>query len=119
MTSDERDALLPATTTSPRDVPTPLYVGLAIGLLGFFVSLSSMSSQSINGEMTMCSYQDYGAMIAGVLCLVCAGMGIQRRRKSPYKFPVAHWIVYALAAVLVVLAVVHVLRGLGMIGGPC
>ena len=119
MTENEREALLPPTTTSLRDVPTPLYVGLAIGLLGFFVSFSSMSSQTVNAEVTMCSYQDYGAIIAGVLCLVCAGLGIQRRRSSPYKFPVAHWIVYAFAAVLVVLAVVHVLRGLGMIGGPC
>ncbi|MGO1976756.1 hypothetical protein [Brachybacterium tyrofermentans] len=119
MTTKDSPALLPEPTTSLRDIPPALYTGLAIGVLGFVVSLSSTTTSEVNGIQTACSYQDYGAMIAAALCLVCAVSGIVQRRKHPYQYPVQQWIVHALAGVLAVLAVVHALRGFAVIGGPC
>lgn len=119
MPTEPSAPLLPPTTMSPRDVPIPLYVGLGIALLGFVVSISSLVTSSVNGQIQSCSYQDYGAILAAAACLLCAGLGIARRRSRPYRYRVHPAVVYALAAVLVVFAVVHVLRGLGMIGGPC
>lgn len=119
MSTDDRSTLLPPTTMSPRDVPPALYVGLAVAVVGFFVKITSLATTSVNGVIQSCSYQDYGAFLAAVVCLVCAGLGISRRRSRPYSHPVHPGVVYALAAVLVLFAVVHVLRGLGIIGGPC
>lgn len=119
MTVKDPQPLLPEPTTRLRDIPKAIYAGLVIGALGFFVSLTSWTSASVNGVQTACSYQDYAAMIAAALCLVCAVAGIVQRRKHPYRYPVQHWIVYALAGVLTVLAVVHALRGFAVIGGPC
>ncbi|MGO2822517.1 MAG: hypothetical protein ACTIA5_17105 [Brachybacterium tyrofermentans] len=119
MTANESQPLLPEPTTKLRDIPRATYIGLVIGALGFVVSLSSTTSSTVNGVQTACSYQDYGAMIAAALCLVCAVAGIVQRRKHPYQYPVQQWIVYVLAGVLTVLAVVHALRGFAVIGGPC
>lgn len=119
MTVKDSQPLLPEPTTSLRDIPKATYAGLVIGVLGFFFSIATTTTSSVNGVQTACSYQDYGAMIAAALCLVCAVTGIVQRRKHPYQYPVQHWIVYALAGVLTVLAVVHALRGFAVIGGPC
>ncbi|MGP9683345.1 hypothetical protein [Brachybacterium sp. AOP3-A1-3] len=119
MTAKDAQPLLPEPTTSLRDIPAALYTGLVIGVLGFVVSISSTATTTVNGVQTTCSYQDYGAMIAAAVCLVCAVAGIVQRRKHPYQYPVKQWIVIALAGVLTVLAVVHALRGLAVIGGPC
>lgn len=116
-TKDPR-TLLPAPTLRPGDVPMPLYVGLAVAVVGFFVSLSSLATSNIGGVQT-CAYQDYGAMIAAVVCLLCAGLGIHRRTTQQVRYPVQRWVVYLLAGVLVIAAVVHALRGFGIIGGPC
>lgn len=119
MTTKDPRTLLPEPTTSLRDAPAAHYVGLAIGVIAFVVSFSSQTTRTVNGIQTVCTYQDYGAMIAAALCLLCAGLGIQQRRSHPYQYPVKPWIVHVLAAVLVILAVVHTLRGFAVIGGPC
>ncbi len=119
MSAEPSEPLLPPTTMSPRDVPTPLYVGLGIGLLGFFVKITSLATSTVNGQIQSCSYVDYGAMLVAVACLLCGGLGIARRRSRPFSHPVHPGVVYALAGVLVVFAVIHLLRGFGVIGGLC
>ncbi|GAA1485967.1 hypothetical protein [Brachybacterium fresconis] len=118
MTTTNSRPPLPAPTLKAKDVPVPLFVGLGVGLLGFFVQFTSWTTSTMGGVET-CTYHDYAAMIAAVVCLLCAGIGISRRVSQPRRYPIRQWVVHLMAGVLVLLAVVHALRGFGIIGGIC
>lgn len=104
---------------NPKDLPAALLWGLGIGLVAFVVSFTSSSTKTVNGAVTECSYTDFFALIAAVACVGCAALGATRYVRSPGSRPVPRWMVGAVAIGLVVLAGVHVLRGLGTLGGPC
>jgi hypothetical protein len=106
-------------STQLRDVPKTFWVGLAVGVLAFFVSISSLSMRIVNGERTSCSYTDYGGLIAAVICLMCVPAAWQSRRQRHVARQSALWVMAVGSVVLVGLAAVHALRGLGFIGGPC
>lgn len=111
------------TTNNPKALPTPFWAGLVFGLLGFVISMSSSSSRTVNGEVVDCSYMDLFPLLAAVVVGVCAvAVGKAAFAKNNPWSQLARptrALVFGASAVLLVLAVVHVLRGLGMIGGPC
>lgn len=108
-----------SSTTNPKNVPTPLWWGLGFGIAAFVIHVSSSSSRTVNGVMTECSYTDYFAFIAAAACVGFGVAGLTKGRKAPKDRSVHPAVLLAFALVLAILAVVHVLRGIGMIGGPC
>lgn len=115
------------TTTTPRTtsmdlrrLPASFLWGLGIGIVGFIISFRTTSTSSVNGEVTACSSMDLAALAWATLCVVCALAGIGRYRlQRPVDRAATRLMMLAVTAVLGLLAVIHVLRGLGMIGGPC
>ena len=97
-------------------LPTPSKVGLALCLVGFVFRLTCSSSTTENGELVSCSYFDAGAlMIAGGIlwCAGVTGSGLGAADEGEARFR------RGVTAVLLAFAVLHALRGLGVIGGPC
>lgn len=100
-----------------RDLPKPLLWGAGVGLIAFVVQMRSTSTKAVNGVVTECSTMDVAALLAAIVCLGCGVAGLLQLRKRSLR--VNRLLVLGLSLVLVLLAGVHVLRGVGMIGGPC
>ena len=112
-------AMQQSSSTNPKNVPKALWWGLAFGVLGFIVSISSSSSRTVNGVVTECSYTDYFPLIAAIACVGFGVSGLVQGFRAPRHRSVHPAVLLVFALVLGAFAVVHVLRGLGMIGGPC
>ena len=91
-------------------IPKSLWWGLGIGIVAFFVSVSTLSTSSGAGGST-CSYTDYAAIVLGVIAAI---MGIGGAVKAKGHAPAM-----GLGALVAVLGVVHVCRGLGLVMSPC
>ena len=91
-------------------------VGIVVGLVAFLVRIGLTDRTVVNGAES-CSYTDPFAFLAAAVCLGCAWRAVTASREVPYRQrPTLH---LAAAAVLVLLAVVHVLRGVGTVLSPC
>jgi hypothetical protein len=88
---------------------------LVFAVLGFLLGFTTTNTTSING-VTTCSYMDYGALVFGALAMLAGSAGLMNLRSiaaEARNFNIA----VLLGADLV--GVLHVLRGIGMVGGPC
>lgn len=83
-------------------------------ILGFLLSFSTTNTSSING-VTTCSYMNYGALIFGVLAILAGGSGLASARGLGE----TQALNMGICAVGLAIGVLHVLRGIGMVGGPC
>lgn len=90
-----------------KSLPKSAIFGLAMGLLGFFLSIHFHSYGSGG-----CTYIDIGAGGCGVLGVIGGIAAIGNR-----DFPVG--VRTAAGVVAVALGVFHILRGAGLILGPC
>lgn len=88
---------------------------LIFAVLGFVISFTSLSTTSINGVST-CSYMDYGALLFGALAMLAGSAGVMGVRGLA---PDVRNLNLAICVAADVVGVVHILRGIGMIGGPC
>ena len=88
-----------------------IYMALGFGAATFFIQMTSLSSVTRNGVLTSCSYMDFFALIAGVILFF---YGMSRVFKSK-----GDMTAMLLSGAVVVFAVVHVARGLGLIMSPC
>jgi hypothetical protein len=116
------------TTPTPSTMPPPalwtrvpgvLVAALATAVAGFFVHVTFTSTRTVDGEITQCSYLDVGAIALGVVTalLVLATLARHRRTVPRLRLPVP--LLAAASVVLLAVAVLHVLSGLGIVGGPC
>ena len=103
------------------DLPAAAKATLIFGVLGFVISLEFWSTSSHNGVMTACSYVDYGALglgavgaISGVRAILI-GLGRTPARLSSTVLRNA----MVIGGIGLVLGVLHLIRGMGWIGGPC
>jgi hypothetical protein len=90
------------------------FAGVA-AILGFVVTIESTSSRTINGRLAECSYTNFGALLLGALALVAGLVGVVAARKIVEQ----RTVLMAIAAGSALIGVLHILRGLGSIGGPC
>ena len=95
--------------------PAAIRVAGVAALLGFVVRCSSTTSTTSNGRLVECSYTDAGALLAGIVAVVggLVGVAASLRREEDRA------VLIAVSVVSVALGVVHLLRGVGTIGGPC
>lgn len=109
----------PQVSMDPRRLPSPYLWGLGIGLVGLAISFDMTSSTSING-VTTCSSSDLAAFVFAAVCLLTAADGAKKHRAQRVQERTAtRWMAWAFTGALALLAVVHVLRGFGFVGGPC
>jgi hypothetical protein len=98
-----------------KNTPAAIRTALIAAILGFVVRCSSSSTSSRNGRVTECSYFDGGAALFGAVAIVAGLMGVAAswRRKDDKVL----MLVISIGSVGV--GIVHILRGVGAIGGPC
>lgn len=88
---------------------------LIFAILGFVISFTTLSTSSINGVRT-CSYMDYGALLFGALAMLSGSSGLMGARNLAAE---ARNLNIAVCVGADIVGVVHILRGIGMVGGPC
>lgn len=89
-------------------------VAVILAALGFVLSFTSTSMSNINGLIT-CSHSDLGALVLGVLACLAGGVGLAAARTLQE----AQQINIILCVLAVGVGALHIMRGLGMVGGPC
>lgn len=88
---------------------------LIFAVLGFVISFTSTSQSTINGVST-CSHMDFAALILGGMTMLAASAGLLRIRDAAAETRTLN---LAILVVADIVGVVHILRGIGMVGGPC
>ena len=88
---------------------------LIFAVLGFVISFTTLSTTMSNGVRT-CSYMDYGALLFGALAMLAGSAGLMGVRGLA---PDMRNLNLAICVAADVVGVVHILRGIGMVGGPC
>lgn len=110
-TRSQRRARIRPTQERAR-LPTQAIAGLGLALVTFVVRLSTTSSTTLNGELMSCTHIDFFAIGASIGISYCAGTtGWTEGRDDPF--------LRRVALVLIAFGVLHLLRGVGMLGGPC
>jgi len=83
-------------------------------VLGFALSFTSTNTSSINGVVT-CSYMNYGALAFGALAILAGAGGLMTARSLGD----TRGLNLGIGALGLAFGVLHIARGLGMVGGPC
>lgn len=102
-----------------QDIPRAAKVGAVFGLIPFVISLTSTQTSSGSGVAT-CSHMDFAALIGGAIALIAGVAALLPRRDAMGPVQSAPMGVrLGSGLVIAALGVFQVLRGLGMVGGPC
>lgn len=97
------------------NTPAAIRTALVAAVLGFVVRCSSSSTSSRNGRLTECNYFDAGAALFGAVAIVAGLIGIAAAfRRNDDKA-----LMLVISIVSTGIGVIHILRGVGAIGGPC
>ncbi len=88
-------------------------IGVILGILPFFISFSSRSSSTVNGQVVSSSYFDVFAVGCGVVALILVFVSLRDRLP---KFQTDRWFSIGVLALMLILGVVQILRGVGAIG---
>ena len=97
------------------DITGPARTALIIAGVGFFITFDSYSSSTINGVRS-CSYTDYAALVFGALAILFGAIAAGRTAGGPDD---SRQMNMALSLGAVAIGGYHLLRGFGIIGGPC
>lgn len=100
-------------------VPAAAWVAVVAAVAGFFVHAHTVTVVRQNGAVVSCSYTDYLTLIAALIA-VCAAVSVYfSNRKAHPKRRLPTWAVAAFIAVIGIVAVILVLRGVGVIETVC
>lgn len=99
------------------DTPGAFKGGVIVGIVAWFVAMSSTSSTTVNGALVSCSYLDLVKIGAAVLLIVLAVAGLRATRRSRRPLPAR--LALLIAGVLVVDAGFLALKGLDIFPGVC
>lgn len=102
-----------------RRIPGSTKAAAVLDLLAFFVGFSTQSSSSYNGEVTSCSFVDWGRLLLAVVAAALALDGYWRNSQIYGAHRLGTRVAAVVAAVLVAVAAYHLVAGLGVVGGPC
>lgn len=98
-----------------KNTPAAIRTALISAVLGFVVSCSSSSTRTVNGRLTECSYFDAGAALFGAVAIIAGLIGVAAAWKRTDDKP----LMLVISIVSTCVGVIHILRGIGVIGGPC
>ena len=99
--------------------PGALKVAVVAALLGFVVKTETTSYQSVNGALTDCSYTNWAGVLFGAFAIgaVIAAIARSRQQEPDQRLPTN--ILAIVVALVVVVAVYHIISGFGVVGGAC
>ena len=89
-------------------------VAIGFAIAGFIVSFTTLNTSNINGVVT-CDFMDYGKVVLGAMAVIVGGLGEFAALRTPAtRMPN---LIASGGASLV--GILHILMGVGVIGGPC
>ncbi|MEQ9813421.1 MAG: hypothetical protein RLO50_11635 [Azospirillaceae bacterium] len=94
-------------------LPRAAYWGIGLGIVAFFISFSTLSTSNINGQVS-CSYMDFAAIVLGIVVGI---IGLSLFRTPAYGG--RSQLAIPAGVIIAALGVVHILRGIGVVMGPC
>lgn len=98
-----------------KNTPASIRTALVAAILGFVVRCSSTTTSSRNGRLTECSYFDGGAVLFGAVAILSGLIGcVAATRRQDDKT-----LMLVISIVSVAVGVLHILRGVGTVGGAC
>jgi hypothetical protein len=107
----------PAAETWRQALTVQHLVGVVAGVLGFVVGVTAESRDVVDGVVVSCTSLDWGALIAGTVGILAGTMATARTIHRP---TADHRVLlFAVAIAVQLVGMVHVARGLGIIGGSC
>ena len=95
-----------------------LKVGAIAGLLPFVVNFSTFNRSSGPDGVT-CSYTDYAALIGGGIAILAAGAALMSSPGGDTGDGPSPAVRYGIGLAVLALGAVQILRGLGIVMGPC
>ncbi|BAN03946.1 hypothetical protein [Ilumatobacter coccineus] len=98
-----------------KNTPASIRTAMVSAILGFVVRCSSTTTSSRNGRLTECSYFDGGAAFFGVVAIITGLVGCV----VAFKRTDDKTLMLVISIVSVGVGVLHVLRGVGTVGGAC
>lgn len=102
-----------------QDIPRAAKVGAIFGLIPFVVSFTSTQTSS-GGGITACSHMDIAALVGGAIALIAGVAAFLPKRDAMGPVQSASMgIRLGSGLVVAALGAFQILRGLGMVGGPC
>ncbi|MBY6202194.1 hypothetical protein KUV65_12525 [Maritalea mobilis] len=99
---------------SYSDLTTLPKVALIVAILGFVFGVQTLTTSTVNG-VTQCSFIDYGALLFGAAGAFLGSLG-EVKALSLVEGKLVNLMVSGAA---VMIGIFNVLRGLGVIWGPC
>jgi peptide/nickel transport system ATP-binding protein len=95
-----------------KELDGVLIGALVAGLVPFGLIIKTHSTTVVNGVQTSCTYHLWSGWICGVIGLLCVAYAVGTSRHRGRLF-------VATSVLAVALSIVQILRGAGLIGGPC
>lgn len=100
------------------DSPSAYKGGIVVAIIASLVSVSSAEIATVNGEVASCSYFDLVKVGGAVLLVGLAIAGFLANATSKRR-ALPTWLSATIAVVLVAIAVLLVIQGLGVAMSPC
>ncbi|MGH1415489.1 MAG: hypothetical protein ACRBB0_18520 [Pelagimonas sp.] len=97
-----------------HELTTVTKSAMLVAVLGFAIKLTSTGTVSANGT-TVCTHMDFAALCLGGLTMALASTGIFKARDLETGRALNLWLCLTAVAV----GLLHLVRGLGIVGGPC
>lgn len=107
----------PAPETWRQALTVPHLVGVVAAALGFAVGVTAESREVVDGVVVSCTSLDWGALVAGTVGILAGTVATARTIHRPSAEHRALLFAIAIAAQLA--GMVHIARGLGIVGGSC
>lgn len=105
-------------TMHPADAPKSMWAGLVIGLAGFLLHITTSMESTLGGTYE-CSSTDYAPFLIAALCLLFGIPALVRTLRGTDRVRMNPGVVYGVTALVLVLGVVHLVRGFMLIDALC
>jgi hypothetical protein len=89
-------------------------IALILSILGFVIGIQMQTNNVVNG-VAECSFIDYGALLFGAAGAFAGSLGEMRALRMPQ----GRMVNLMTSGAAVMIGILNVLRGLGVIWGPC
>lgn len=102
-----------------RKLPNTIWAAVAVAAVAFFVSMETRTETVENGVVTNCSSTDVAAIALGVLALILLVSGIRANAGTHPARRAGTGITVLVAALVGVVAIWHLLNGIGVVASGC
>ncbi|WP_299938336.1 hypothetical protein [uncultured Pelagimonas sp.] len=97
-----------------QELTTLTKSALLVAALGFVLRFTSTGTAEVDGQIS-CTHVDFAALCLGGIAMALGGVGTFKARDLEVGAKTNIW----LCLMVVAIGLLHLMRGLGLVGGPC